>query len=290
MTELNDRLLNKRICPSCGGNLKHDEKRSLFFCDFCGVEIDYDFLLKNDILVEAYDNLYSEDFPSAKKLFDMVLQKDPSSAAALRGNLFCDLHIKSTGIFKKGIKDVKDTGKVRGSDMMDRLHVTKFDDYINKANGDNKEYFSQIKEFLYKLDEFSKVYDKVHDDEIFSDNYQISRKNNTRKVMSYTIITLVSLCLLVFSLVVLNTGDADDSVSMMIILIEVSVIVAATFGIKLGQTIQTLVKDGKKNKELLDNGEPSKKSNDILSEKVPELNALYDSIIKLDKNIWERKK
>ena len=289
MTELNDKLLNKRICPSCGGNLKHDEKRSLFSCDFCGVEYDYDFLLKNDILVEAYDNLYKEDFTSAKKLFDMVLQKDPSGAAALRGSLFCDLHIRNTGIFKKGIKDVEDTGKVRGSDIMDRIHVTKFDDYIDKAKEEDKEYFSQIKEYLNKLDKFSKAYDKARDEETFADNYQIARKNNTKKVISSALITLVSLSIFIFSFVALNTDKADDVAGLMIFLIEVSAIVAVVFGIKLGNTVLTLVKDGKKDKEIKGNRELSKSSNDIISENVSELKALCDSIIKHDKTIWERK-
>ena len=85
--------VNAHICPTCGGNLSVDIERQVYVCPYCGVTFDYDYFREESVLGIAARALKNNEFDSADRAYDFMLDKEPDNFEALRGKALIAMNI-----------------------------------------------------------------------------------------------------------------------------------------------------------------------------------------------------
>ena len=126
-------------CKTCGGRLKIDEVKQLYYCSNCGNTYDYEYFKEDDVHKKGYRFLEAGEFVAAKDAFTFSLTKDPSDFMSLRGFTLCEGKLRSvadlSGIAdERFVFDSKVTDKVLEDCASEhRIYFGKFRDLYTKA-------------------------------------------------------------------------------------------------------------------------------------------------------------
>ena len=193
------------ICPTCGGKLSVNIERQMYECPFCGVTFDYDYFREESVLGIAAQALKSNEFDSADRAYDFMLEKEPDNFEALRGKALIAMNIpkiddiRSPDLFSKinfesAYKEI-DRG-IGSSKPQDREYFTVMKDIVDAGHEyiDEKSQLETQKtkrrSSLDRLNEFVKERDTVG---VYS-----SARVRPKKAVILTIICYIFCCLLVF--------------------------------------------------------------------------------------------
>ena len=203
MTKMND--VNAHICPTCGGKLFVDKKRQMYECPFCGVTFDYDYFREESVLDIAAQALKSNEFDSANRAYDFMLEKDPDNFEALRGKALIAMDItkiddiSSLDLFSKlkykPVYDEIDRG-IESSKPQDREYFTVMKDIVDSG----REYIDEKAQLENQKAERERTIDRLSEIARERDTICIysSPKYSKKKAVILTIICYVLCCLLIF--------------------------------------------------------------------------------------------
>ena len=131
--------IKMHVCPTCGGNLNVNIERQMYECPFCGVSFDYDYFREESVLGIAAQALKNNEFTSADKAYDFMLEKEPDNFEALRGKALISMNIPK-------IDDI------RSLDLFPKLNYEDTYKEIDRAIGSSKpqdhEYFTVMKDIV----------------------------------------------------------------------------------------------------------------------------------------------
>ena len=197
--------VNAHICPTCGGNLSIDVERQVYVCPYCGVTFDYDYFREESVLGIAAQSLKNNEFDSANRAYDFMLEKEPDNFEALRGKALvamnitkisdiCNLDIYSKINYESACKEI-DIG-IESSKPSDREYFTVMKDIVDAGH----EYIGQEdllktqsderKSTIYYLNEIVKERDTIC---IYS-----SPRFRPKKAVILTVFCYILICLLIF--------------------------------------------------------------------------------------------
>ena len=131
--------IKKHICPNCGGNLSVNIERQMYECPFCGVTFDYDYFREENVLDIAAQALMNNEFTSAGRAYDFMLEKEPDNFEALRGKALIAM-------------DIPKIDDIRRLDIYPKLNYEAASEEIDRAIGSSKpgdrEYFTVMKDIV----------------------------------------------------------------------------------------------------------------------------------------------
>ena len=131
--------VNAHICPTCGGKLIVDVDRQMYECPYCGVSFDYDYFREESVLGIAARALENNEFDSASRAYDFMLEKEPDNFEALRGKALIAMNITK-------IDDI------RTLDLYSKIDCKSASEEIEKGIGSSKpqdrEYFTTMKDIV----------------------------------------------------------------------------------------------------------------------------------------------
>ena len=197
--------VKKHICPTCGGNLFVDIERQMYECPFCGGTFDYDYFREESVLGIAAQALMNNEFTSAGRAYDFMLEKEPDNFEALRGKALIAMNvpkiddISRLDLFSK--IDYKEACKeidraVGSSKPQDREYFTVMKDIVDEGHeyvGEKAQLAAQKTERSKSINYLSEL---VHErDTIFI--YSSSRIS-TKKAVILTVLCYMICCLLIF--------------------------------------------------------------------------------------------
>ena len=197
--------LKMHICPTCGGKLSVDIERQMYECPFCGVTFDYDYFREESVLGIAAQALKNNEFTSAGRAYDFLLEKEPDNFEALRGKALiamnipkiddiCRLDLYSKNDHKPAYKEIDRA--IKSSKSQDREYFTVMKDIVDAGHeyiDENAQLEAQRNErnkTLSSLNEFVKERDTIC---IYS-----SAKIRPKKAVILTIVCYIVCCLLIF--------------------------------------------------------------------------------------------
>ncbi len=136
-TKMND--INAHICPTCGGQLSVNIERQMYECPFCGGSFDYDYFREENVLDIAAQALKNNEFNSADRAYDFMLEKEPDNFEALRGKALIAMKIS-------------ETGDIRNPDLFSRINYEsvckEIDRGIGSSKPEDREYFTVMKDIV----------------------------------------------------------------------------------------------------------------------------------------------
>ncbi len=131
--------VNKHICPNCGGELLVDTKRQMYECPYCGVTFDYDYFREESVLGIAAQSLMNNEFTSADRAYDFLLEKEPDNFEALRGKALIAMKISK----------IVDISRL---ELFSKINYDSACKEINRAiessKPDDREYFTVMKDIV----------------------------------------------------------------------------------------------------------------------------------------------
>ena len=86
--------IEKKQCPSCGGELTVDNEKQLYRCTSCGSTYDYDFFREEKLNEMGETHLSRREFGAAVDAFRLLLKKNPHDFQALRGLMLAAAYLK----------------------------------------------------------------------------------------------------------------------------------------------------------------------------------------------------
>ena len=198
--------VNAHICPTCGGNLSVDIERQVYVCPYCGVTFDYDYFREESVLGIAARALKNNEFDSADRAYDFMLEKEPDNFEALRGKTLIAMNITK-------IEDIGDIDlysklnyepvnkeldrAVRSSKPQDREYFTAMKDIVDAGH----EYIDEKAQLEIQRKERRKTQERIHE---FAEErdaicfYSPSSRFNPKKAVILTVICYLIICLLIF--------------------------------------------------------------------------------------------
>jgi len=195
----------KHICPTCGGQLAVDIERQMYVCPFCGGTFDYDYFREESVLDIAAQALSNNEFTSADRAYDFMLDKEPDNFEALRGKALIAMgipkieYISHFDLYPKINYEsaYKEIDRAIGSSKpQDREYFTVMKDIVDAGN----EYVSDRSLLETERNERSKslndLYDFVKERDIVF--IYSSSRIRPKKAVILTIFCYIFLCLMVF--------------------------------------------------------------------------------------------
>ena len=131
--------VNIHICPTCGGKLSVDIERQMYECPFCGVTFDYDYFREESVLEIASQALKNNEFTSADRAYDFMLEKEPDNFEALRGKALIAMNISK-------IDDIRSLDLY--SDLNYDPVYKEIDRAIGSAKPQDRRYFTVMKDIV----------------------------------------------------------------------------------------------------------------------------------------------
>lgn len=129
--------VKKHICPTCGGNLIVNIERQMYECPSCGVTFDYDYFREENVLGIAAQALKDNEFSSAGKAYDFMLEKEPDNFEALRGKSLIAM-------------DITKIDDIRSLDLYSKINyesaLKEIDRAIESSKPQDREYFTIMKD------------------------------------------------------------------------------------------------------------------------------------------------
>ena len=192
-------------CPTCGGNLLVNIERQMYECPFCGVTFDYDYFREENVLGIAAQALMNNEFTSADRAYDFMLEKEPDNFEALRGKALVAMNIpkiddiRSPDLFSKIKYEpvYKEIDRAIGSSKpQDREYFTTMKDIVDAGNeyiDENAQLETQKNDrnkSLSSLNEFVKERDTIG---VYS-----PARVSPKKAVILTIVCYIFCCLIVF--------------------------------------------------------------------------------------------
>ncbi|MBO4898966.1 MAG: hypothetical protein J5509_01615 [Lachnospiraceae bacterium] len=131
--------VNAHICPTCGGILSVNIERQMYECPFCGVTFDYDYFREESVLGIAARALENNEFYSADRAYNFMLEKEPDNFEALRGKALIAMNIPK-------IDDI------RSLDLFSKINYEsaykEIDRGIESSGPKEREYFTVMKDIV----------------------------------------------------------------------------------------------------------------------------------------------
>ena len=197
--------VKKHICPTCGGSLIVNVERQMYECPFCGVTFDYDYFREENVLGIAAQALTNNEFTSAGRAYDFMLEKEPNNFEALRGKALIAMEIPK-------IDDIKRIS------LFSKLNFETANEEIERAIESSKpqdrEYFTTMKDIVDAGHEYTEDEDKLKTlrdeksksvstlSELVSERDTVfiysSSRIRTRKAVFLTLFCYLVLCLIIF--------------------------------------------------------------------------------------------
>lgn len=149
--------VNKHTCPNCGGKLLVDTERQMYECPYCGVTFDYDYFREESVLDIAGESLKNNEFTSADRAYDFLLEKEPDNFEALRGKALIAMNVSK-------IEDISRPGLYSEINYDAACH--EIDRAIEASDPDDREYFTVMKDIVDAGHEYvdEKAQIKAHND------------------------------------------------------------------------------------------------------------------------------
>ncbi len=149
-TEMND--VNAHICPTCGGQLSVNIERQMYECPFCGGSFDYDYFREESVLDIAAQALKNNEFNSADRAYDFMLEKEPDNFEALRGKALIAMKISKTD-------------DMRSPDFYSKINhesvCKEIDRGIESSKPQDREYFTVMKDIVDAGHEYIDEKDRI---------------------------------------------------------------------------------------------------------------------------------
>lgn len=197
--------VNIHVCPTCGGSLRVNVERQMYECPFCGVTFDYDYFREESVLGIAAQALKDNEFASADRAYDFLLEKEPDNFEALRGK----------ALIAMDMPKIDDIGRI---DLVTKIDYKKSCKEIDRAIGSSKqqdrEYFTVMKDIADAGQEYNDEKAQLDTQKKEKDNsqsrfYDIVRERDTvciyssakirpKKAVILTICCYVICCLIIF--------------------------------------------------------------------------------------------
>ena len=159
--------VNAHICPTCGGKLSVDIERQMYECPFCGVTFDYDYFREESVLGIASQALMNNEFDSADKAYDFMLEKEPDNFEALRGKALVAM-------------DITKIDAIGSLELYSRLDYEaaykKIDAGISSSKPSDREYFTTMKDIVDAGREYI--------DEMAALEPRVAEKDKTVRILS----------------------------------------------------------------------------------------------------------
>ena len=193
------------ICPTCGGKLLVDIERQMYECPFCGVTFDYDYFREESVLDIAAQALSNNEFNSADRAYDFLLEKEPDNFEALRGKTLIAMNIQkidnisSLDLFpkinyKSACKEIDRA--IESSKPKDREYFTTMKDIVDSGHeyiGEKAQIGIQKTERSRLLDHLSEVVNERDIVGVYS-----PARVRPKKAVILTVICYIFCCLIVF--------------------------------------------------------------------------------------------
>ena len=193
------------ICPTCGGKLNVNIERQMYECPFCGVSFDYDYFREESVLGIAAQALENDEFTSADRAYDFMLEKEPDNFEALRGKALISMNIakidgiRSLDLFPKlnyeaAYKEIDRA--IESSKPQDHEYFTIMKDIVDAGH----EYIDEQAQLEKQRNEKNKSLNIINELEHERDTICIysSAKIRPVKAVILTIICYVLCCLVIF--------------------------------------------------------------------------------------------
>ena len=197
--------VNPHICPTCGGALTVNIERQMYECPFCGVTFDYDYYREESVLGIAAQALKSNEFDSADRAYDFLLEKEPDNFEALRGKALIAMNITKID-------------EIRSLDLFSKINYEsankQIDRGIESSKPQDREYFTVMKDIVDSgheyIDEKARLETQKTERDSSQDRvYEIVRERDTfavfsparghrKKAVIMTLICYIFCCLMVF--------------------------------------------------------------------------------------------
>ncbi len=149
-TEIDD--VNAHICPTCGGQLSVNIERQMYECPFCGGSFDYDYFREESVLDIAAQALKNNEFNSADRAYDFMLEKEPDNFEALRGKALIAMKISKTE-------------DIRSLDLFSKIDYEavckEIDRGIESSKPQDREYFTIMKDIVDAGHEYIDEKDRI---------------------------------------------------------------------------------------------------------------------------------
>ena len=129
--------VNIHVCPTCGGSLRVNVERQMYECPFCGVTFDYDYFREESVLGIAAQALKDNEFASADRAYDFLLEKEPDNFEALRGKALIAMDMPK-------IDDISRIDLVTKIDY--KKSCKEIDRAIESSRQQDREYFTVMKD------------------------------------------------------------------------------------------------------------------------------------------------
>ena len=178
--------LKMHICPTCGGKLNVNTKRQMYECPYCGVTFDYDYFREESVLDIAAQSLKNNEFTSADRAYDFLLEKEPDNFEALRGKALIAMNIPK-------IDDI------RRIDLYPKLKYEpvckEIDRAIESSKPNDREYFTVMKDIVDSGHEYCDEKAQLETNKAERDNklhrlYEFYREKDTLCIYSSSKLSL----------------------------------------------------------------------------------------------------
>ena len=158
--------------PPQVGNLIVDIERQMYECPFCGITFDYDYFREESVLDIASKALINNEYASAGRAYDFMLEKEPDNFEALRGKALIAMKVPKIT-------------HIRRLDLYPKLNYIatnkEIDRAIESSRPEDHEYFTVMKDIVEAGHEYvgEKENNDQSDDIVTYDDFNIDDEDNS---------------------------------------------------------------------------------------------------------------